>query len=66
MKSKLDVFKFVASLLVGMMCAFVAFALYALVDAHGHGITSGDKGIMILLAILSFVFFALSIKYFKK
>jgi len=66
MKNKSVIFKFVGSVLIFIVCAFFALALLGMSEAHGHGITSGDKRVIFILSLISVVSFVISLNYLKK
>lgn len=56
---------FIVFNVIGAVCAILAFALVIMVDAHGHGMTYGDRNALYFLASLSVIFFFIALCYLK-
>ena len=55
MKSKANLLWCVGFTLIFTICAIVTLVLVGLSDAHGHGMTTGDRNVVIFLSIVSII-----------
>ena len=66
MKNQGNIIKCVGSTFICIVCAIAALGLVGLSNAHGHGMTTGDRNVVMFLSSVSVVAFVYVLIFLKR